>query len=120
LSILIAEDDEANFLYLKALLFQNTKAEIIHAVNGREAIEKFKLNRGIDIILMDMKMPEVDGFEATRRIKSIDPGIPVIAVTAYAMVGDEKRIRDAGCDEYMTKPINKNILLEKISRFVIV
>jgi CheY-like chemotaxis protein len=119
-SILIAEDDEANFLYLKTLLNQNTKAEIIYAVNGREAIEKFKINRSVDIILMDMKMPEVDGFEATRRIKSIDPSIPVIAVTAYAMLGDEKRIRDAGCDEYLTKPINKKTLLEKMSRFVVI
>ncbi len=89
-SILIAEDDEANYLYLKALLSQNTKAEIIYAVNGREAIEKFNLNRGVDIILMDMRMPVVDGFEATRSIKSIDPGVPVIAVTAYAMIGDER------------------------------
>jgi len=120
LSILIAEDDEANFLYLKALLFQNTKAEIIHAANGKEAIEKFGINRDVDIILMDMKMPVIDGFEATRKIKSIDPGVPVIAVTAYAMPGDEKRIREAGCDEYMTKPISKNVLLEKMSKFVTV
>jgi PAS domain S-box-containing protein len=117
-SILVAEDDEASFLLISTLLGQSTKAEVIRAANGREAVEKFNLNRGVDIILMDMKMPEMDGFEATRIIKSIDPYIPVIAITAYAMLGDEKRILDAGCDEYLSKPIAKNILIGKISRFI--
>jgi CheY-like chemotaxis protein len=117
-SILVAEDDSVNFLYIKTLLRKITGAEIIHAINGREAIEKFINNPTVDIILMDMKMPEIDGFEATRKIKSINPEIPIIAVTAYAMIGDEKRILEAGCDEYLCKPISKNLLLEKMSRFV--
>jgi PAS domain S-box-containing protein len=119
-SILVAEDDEASFLLISTLLGQSTSAEVIRAVNGKEAIEKFNLNRGVDIILMDMKMPEMDGFEATRIIKSIDPDIPVIAITAYAMLGDERRILDAGCDEYLSKPISRQTLIEKISRFVTV
>lgn len=117
-SILIAEDDETNFLYLKTLLRQSTQADIIHAVNGKEVVEKYEQNRDVDLILMDMKMPVIDGFDATRKIKNINPGIPVIAVTAYAMVGDLKRIMDAGCDDYLTKPISKSLLLEKISKFV--
>jgi CheY-like chemotaxis protein len=117
-SILVAEDDEINFLYLKTLLNMNTSAEIIHAANGREAIEIFSKNPGIDLVLMDMKMPEVDGFEATKRIKLINPIVPVIAITAYAMLGDENRILESGCDGYLSKPINKVRLMEKISEVV--
>jgi PAS domain S-box-containing protein len=117
-SILVAEDDETNFLYLKTLLRQSTQVEIIHASNGKELIEKFEQNRDVDLILMDMKMPFIDGFEATRKIKAINPLIPVIAVTAYAMVGDLERIMDAGCDDYLTKPIVKSLLLDKIAKFV--
>jgi len=117
-SILVAEDDGVNFLFIKTLLSKITEARIIHAINGREAIEKFKNNPDVDIILMDMKMPEIDGFEATRKIKSINPEIPIIAITAYAMLGDENRILDAGCDEYLCKPISKTLLFEKISKYV--
>ncbi len=117
-SILIAEDDEINFFYLKALLKQNTTAEVIHASNGRDALEKFKKNPHIGLILMDIKMPVMDGIEATRLIKAINRNVPVIAITAYAMTGDEARIIDAGCDYYLTKPINKKLLFEKISQLV--
>ena len=116
--ILVAEDDSANFMYISALLRQNTTARIIHARNGKEAVEKFRENPGIEIVLMDMKMPEMNGFEATLGIKSINPEIPVIAITAYAMLGDEKRILDAGCDAYLSKPISKDKLIEKLTAFV--
>jgi CheY-like chemotaxis protein len=66
---------------------------------------------------MDMKMPEIDGFEATRQIKLIDKNVHIIAITAYAMSGDEERIIAAGCDDYLSKPINKKNLLEKIAVF---
>jgi PAS domain S-box-containing protein len=117
-SILVAEDDNINFLYIKTLLIKNTTAEIIHATNGREAIEQFSKNPGIDLILMDMKMPDVDGFEATRRIKFLNPAVPIIAITAYAMLGDEKRILESGCDGYLSKPINNIRLMEKIEELV--
>jgi PAS domain S-box-containing protein len=117
-SILIAEDDNINFLYIKALLLKNISAEILHAENGREAIEMFSKNEGIDLVLMDMKMPEIDGFEATRRIKLLKPSVPVIAITAYAMLGDEKRIMESGCDGYLCKPITGIRLLEKIGEVV--
>jgi CheY-like chemotaxis protein len=117
-TILVSEDDETSFFYIKTILGQNTSAKIIHAVNGRDAIEKFRDNPDIDIILMDMKMPEVNGLEATLKIKAINPDIPVIAITAYAMVGDEKRILDAGCDSYISKPISKQALLDKIAEFI--
>jgi CheY-like chemotaxis protein len=67
---------------------------------------------------MDMKMPEIDGFEATRQIKQLNPNVPVLAITAYAMSGDEDRIIAAGCDGYISKPINKKSLINKMSEFI--
>jgi PAS domain S-box-containing protein len=118
--ILVAEDDDTNFYYLNALLIRETGAAILHASNGKEAVELFKANPGIKIILMDIKMPVMDGFEATKQIKQINPDIPIIAITAYAMSGDEDRIIAAGCDGYLSKPISKKNLLEKISEFITV
>jgi PAS domain S-box-containing protein len=115
--ILVAEDDDTNFYYLNALLIRETGARVLHASNGREAIELFKSNPGIKLILMDIKMPEIDGFEATRQIKLIDSSVYVVAITAYAMSGDEERILAAGCDSYLSKPINKKSLMEKIREF---
>jgi PAS domain S-box-containing protein len=117
-SILVAEDDMANFLYLKTLLKKNTSAEIIHASNGKEAVEKFIQNPDIGLILMDIKMPVMDGLEATRQIKAIKKDIPVIAITAYAMAGDETRILDAGCDYYLTKPVDKKLLFKRMAEII--
>jgi CheY-like chemotaxis protein len=118
--ILVAEDEETNFYYLNALLVRETGAKILHATNGREAIEIFRSNPDIRLILMDIKMPEIDGFEATKQIKFINKNVRIIAITAYAMSGDEERILAAGCDGYLSKPINKKSLLDKISEFVII
>jgi PAS domain S-box-containing protein len=117
--ILIAEDDETNFYYLNTLITRETDAIVLHATNGREAIELFKANPDINLILMDIKMPEIDGFEATRQIKLIDQNIHIIAITAYAMSGDEERIIAAGCDDYLSKPINRKSLLEKIYLYLL-
>jgi hypothetical protein len=115
--ILIAEDDETNFYYINAILSRATGAKVLHATNGREAIEIFKANPSVRLILMDIKMPEIDGFEATRQIKLVDRNVCIIAITAYAMSGDEEKIIAAGCDGYLSKPINKKSLLEKIAEF---
>jgi PAS domain S-box-containing protein len=117
-TILIAEDDEINFFYMNALLTRETDAIILRAENGRDAIELIKSNSDIKLILMDIKMPEIDGLEATRQIKMINPDIPIIAITAYAMSGDEERILGAGCDGYLSKPISKERLLNKMAEFV--
>ena len=116
--ILIAEDDEINYFYLNTLLKQETEAKIIHARNGKEAIDLFKANPDINLIFMDMKMPEIDGFEATRQIKLLNNNVNIIAITAYAMSGDEERIIATGCDGYLSKPISKKSLLEKIGECV--
>jgi PAS domain S-box-containing protein len=117
-SILIAEDDETNSYFLKALLERETDANILHALNGREAIELVKANPDIVLVLMDMKMPEVNGFEATKQIKLLRKELPVIAITAYAMSGDEERVLMAGCDAYLSKPISKRNLLQKMGEFI--
>jgi CheY-like chemotaxis protein len=67
---------------------------------------------------MDIKMPEIDGFEATKQIKLLNQEVPVIAITAYAMSGDEERVLAAGCDGYLSKPISKKDLLEKMAEFI--
>lgn len=115
--ILVAEDDETNFSFLNALLMKETGAKILHGSTGKETIELFKINPDIKLILMDIKMPDMDGFEATRQIRMINKDVHIIAVTAYAMSGDEERIMAAGFDEYLSKPINKKNLLGKIEKF---
>jgi len=111
--ILIVEDDETSMLYVKALL-ENEDVTVLEAANGKEAIELVKNHPKIDLVLMDMKMPEMDGFETTRLIKQLRPTLPVIAQTAYAFVEDQEKAIQAGCDAYISKPIKKQALLEKI------
>lgn len=113
LKILIAEDDESNFQLLKILL-KPFGAEIIRAWNGREALDFIMQDQSINLILMDLKMPEMDGFIATREIKKIRPTLPIIAQTAYALVGDKERALEAGCDLYICKPIEAIKLREAV------
>jgi len=108
--ILIVEDDHVNFHYLKTLL-KKTKAKILRAENGQEAIDICKENQSIQMVLMDMQMPVMNGFEATKIIKEIRKDLPVIAQTAYAMAEDKEKCFAAGCDDYITKPITLNSLL---------
>ena len=114
--ILIAEDDETNYLYIKTIL-QRKGYSIIWASNGKEAVDLCESHQEISLVIMDIKMPEMDGLAATRLIKTIRPDLTVIAVTAFAMTGDEKKAREAGCDDYLTKPLNKRLLFEKISHY---
>lgn len=116
--ILVAEDDETNFFYLSALLKHETEFTVIHAVTGNEAVELYRANPDIALILMDIKMSDMDGIEATMMIKQINRDIPVIAITAYAMLGDEEKILAAGCDGYLSKPISKSSLLRAMSKFI--
>ncbi|MBN1949686.1 MAG: response regulator [Bacteroidales bacterium] len=116
-TILIAEDDENSYVFLKEVL-QKTQARIVHAVNGKEVVEAVKFSDEIDIILMDINMPYIDGYTATELIKKTRPSLPVIAQTAYAMEGDREKSILAGCDDYMTKPVNPQNLLAKINQFM--
>jgi len=115
--MLIAEDEESNLLYLLEVL-QKTQITLIHANDGIDAVEKFKEEGDIDIVLMDIKMPLMNGYEATKQIKAINPDIAVIAQTAYAMSDDRYKALDAGCDDYISKPIRRKALLEIIAKFI--
>jgi len=116
-TILIAEDEDSNFRYLEMVL-NKTKAKIIWAKDGFEAIEMCKIHNP-DLILMDIKMPNMDGLEATREIKKIHPEIPIIAQTAYAMENDERLSLAAGCNSYLSKPIKASKLMEALSTFIL-
>jgi CheY-like chemotaxis protein len=117
-TILLVEDNEVNADMLSRRLTRRG-LEVITAVDGLQAVERARSDLP-DLILMDMSLPEIDGWEATRRIKA-DPttaGIPVIALTAHALVSDRNRSFEAGCDEFETKPINLTELLDKMAKFL--
>ena len=92
--------------------------QIIRAVNGEEAIQQIEDNLKIRLVLMDIKMPVMNGFDATRQIKQLRPDLPVIAQTAYASEEDRQKSLGAGCDDYISKPINKELLMSIIRKFV--
>ncbi len=112
-TILIAEDEEFNYYYIYEILTP-TMAKLIRAQNGIEAVEFCKKFPEIDLVLMDIKMPEMDGYEATKIIKSIRPKLPIIAQTAHAMSEDMSKSLKAGCDNYVSKPIHREHLLKMI------
>jgi CheY-like chemotaxis protein len=115
-TILIAEDEDSNYLYFKMIL-SKTKVNILRAETGLKAIEMYNANK-IDLILMDIKMPEMDGLEATKIIKKENKSVPIIALTAFAMENDEKISFEAGCDEYISKPINESKLLSLLNTYL--
>lgn len=115
-SILVAEDDEFNFFYINFLL-KHDFIDILHAENGEIAVEICREHPEIAVVLMDLKMPEMDGFEATREIKSFRTDLPVIAVTAYSGTEDRKKAMMAGCDEFITKPVKKELLINTLVKF---
>jgi len=115
--ILVAEDDDISFALLEILLSREGK-KLIRANTGKEAVEIFRENKNISLILMDLKMPIMDGFDATREIRKINKNVPIIAQTAYALSGDDKKALNAGCDDYITKPIKKEYLLQKVNWYL--
>lgn len=115
--ILVAEDEESNYTLVKVILGKEG-CEILHAKNGQEAIELCKANPEINLVLMDIKMPVMNGLEATRQIKEFRPGLPIVAVTAYLRSGDEQLIRDAGCDGFCRKPFTRACLLETLGKYL--
>ena len=114
--VLAVDDEETNSIYIEAVLRKYT-SKIIKAVNGKEAVDICRSNPDISIVLMDIKMPVMNGFEATGIIKSFRKDLPIIAVTAYAMAEDEKIALDAGCDDYLAKPFTYSRLIEKVRKY---
>lgn len=117
-SVLIVEDDTIGMGMIVSLL-KPSKCKIINAVNGKEAVEAIKVNPDIDIILMDLKMPVMDGFEATKAIRKEFSDLPIIALTAYSLQKDKKKSLDAGCNDIITKPIKKEIIFKKLQDFLL-
>ena len=112
--ILVIEDTEDNRQIVRDLL-DSAGYAYIEAIDGLTGVEMAKAEKP-DLILMDMQLPGIDGYEATRRIKAVPElaHIPVIAVTSYALAGDEAKTRAAGCDDYVAKPFSPRVLLQKI------
>lgn len=115
--VLFAEDDEASLIYLSELLKIN-KAKVINCSSGLKAFNLCIENPEIDLVLMDMKLPELDGYEATRMIKKLRPSLPVIAVTACAMLEDRRKCKIAGCDGYVSKPVMPSEFLPLVHYFL--
>ena len=116
--ILVVEDQEDNRRIVRDLL-TSAGYEMIEAVNGEEGVAMAQTHRP-DLILMDIQLPGLDGYEATRRIKA-NPAlrqIPIIAVTSYALSGDDAKAMAAGCDAYVTKPFSPRLLLAKIREYL--
>lgn len=117
IKILVAEDEDFNFFYIREML-KKQNCIITRAVNGLEAVELFKQNMDFDIILMDIKMPEMNGYDATRKIREINQVVPIIAVTAFAFSTDQQRSVDLRFDDYITKPITPNTLFDRINNIL--
>ncbi|MHA7057669.1 response regulator [Aquimarina sp. M1] len=117
--VLIAEDGEVNFLFLKTVLTKMSDFEFViyRAKNGKEAVEICQDNEEIDLVLMDIKMPVMDGYDATKRIKKLRPYLPVVAQTAYSTEEDIEKALAAGCDDFLSKPVDRNILRPILDKY---
>jgi len=116
-SILVVEDEDHNYAYIHEIL-KRTHATILRAENGIRAVERAQ-NEPIDLVLMDIKMPEMDGIMATIEIRKILPDIPIIAQTAFAMEKERLACLDAGCNDYIAKPFEPLKLLERIKNYLV-
>ncbi len=115
--ILIAEDVDVNYRFLEKVL-ESTGAEVFRVKNGNEAVEFCKTHNDLDIVLMDIQMPDMDGFEASLIIKKIRPSLPIIAQTAHSIEKGREKGKDSGCDEYIVKPININKMYATIGKYL--
>ncbi len=116
-TILIAEDVYSNFHLVKMILRQY-KPTIIHALDGLKAVEICKTNKNIDLVLMDVRMPLMDGYQATREIRKSHPNLPIIALTAHAITDEKDRCLEAGCTDYLSKPIDYKKLTKVIDKYL--
>lgn len=114
--ILIVEDEEYVYIFLRTILKEMKIKKIVRVKNGRDAVEYCTKNNDISLVLMDLVMPIMDGYEATRKIKLLKPNLPIIAQTALAMTDDEQKALDAGCDDYISKPIIREHLIDLVNK----
>lgn len=114
--VLVVEDNQISFKLMHAVLRQ-VKANVVHADNGKRAIEEVESAAHFDLVLMDMQMPEVDGLEATRRIKELRPELPVVATTADIYSENARACKEAGCDAFLSKPLQFKKMFELMQSF---
>lgn len=119
LNILVVEDDADNLEFLRCLL-SKYGADVFLAKNAKKALEYIISKPQIQIVLMDIRLPDMDGLKATQKIKAIRPDIPIIAQTAYAMYNDRDLCLANGCDDYISKPLSKDLLFDKINKYIYV
>jgi PAS domain S-box-containing protein len=117
LKILIVEDDEISYSLLSKTL-QKISKEVLHVITGVQAVEACRNNPDLDLVLMDIRMPQMNGLEATRQIRQFNKDVIIIAQTAYAFAGDSEKAIEAGCNDYISKPINKTLLYDLIKKYV--
>jgi CheY-like chemotaxis protein len=115
-TILVVEDVDTNKIFFDAAL-RRTNALILWAKDGQEAIDLFNANE-VDLILMDLQLPVMDGYTATKEIKKINPEVPIIAQTAHVMSGEREKCLEAGCNDYLAKPIRLQILIDTLSKYL--
>ena len=114
-TILIAEDNDSNYILMTYILKKSY--QFLRAKNGQEAVEMADKG-GIDLILMDMKMPVMDGVEATQKIREQHPDLPIVALTANAFESDRQMMMDAGCNEFLSKPVSSEKCLATIEELI--
>jgi two-component system sensor histidine kinase EvgS len=114
-TVLIVEDELLNFMCIKSML-QGTDTQVIYAANGQEAVDICQKNMDIGLVLMDIRMPVMNGYLATKKIKAMRPGLPVVAQTAYMLEMDMKDIKN-DFDEFLIKPINRTKFRNVISKY---
>ena len=117
-TILITEDVDNNYLLLEQY-FSGANIDVVRAANGSEAVEICEKNQSIGLVLMDLKMPVMDGFEATKRIKKLRPDLTVVAQTAYARDNDREKALECGCSDFISKPYKKETLLSLIRKYLV-
>jgi hypothetical protein len=117
LKILIVEDDEISYSLLSRTI-QKISKEVLHAMTGVEAVEACRNNPDLDLVLMDIRMPQMNGLEATHQIRRFNKDVIIIAQTAYAFDSDSEKAIEAGCNDYISKPINKTLLYEAIKKYI--
>ncbi len=112
---MIVEDDEISYSLLSRTL-QKISKEVLHVITGVQAVEACRNNPDLDLVLMDIRMPQMNGLEATQQIRQFNKDVIIIAQTAYAFAGDCEKAIEAGCNDYISKPINKTLLYELIKK----
>lgn len=117
IKVLVVEDDEASYQLINASL-KLLDIEMLRAKNGKEALKTYHQNRDIKLVLLDIQLPGMDGYEVLTELKKINPELPIVAQTAYSMIDDREKCLEAGCNEYLSKPLNLNKLRELVNKYI--